>query len=421
MKTFRLAALLFLFVSCVGHHKIGREITSFRTTNNDCRILFKKQNLQYKLALREGKVNQRRKKVVWSKKSITENKKNDGSSMMETSMLHETYTSSVALRNPFDHYQSIDLNDSERSHSIVSNSSEHTTFPQAKEEITRTVQHGELIQLKPTDTKIVVPATFISSGFAFVLITASGLTGLVLLHIFQRKAMQLSHWAKQNPWKTRAAIGAMQIATGICSLWLGSDLYEEGVMIPEYVRLTGMGLLTGSAIFYPTKFHANGFPAFSYMSRKLHDVGLFTAGAILTVYAGNHYAIVVQEENPIQLVSAVSAPAGNVASVRSMKSKISLVKKEFKERLKTYLQDPKKERTRGEKIGLTIVAVLGFVILTVGVAALSCSIACSGNEAAAVAVAVAGAGLIAWGLTAAIRGIYNYPKKEKKTSVQATS
>lgn len=338
--------------------------------------------------------------------------------MTETAMLHETtYTPSVALHNSFDHYQSTDLNDSERSHSNVPSSSEHTIVPQAKDEITRIVQPDE----KPTDTKILAPATFTSSGFAFVLITAAGLTGLALLHIFQRKAVQLSHWAKLNPWKTRAAIGAMQIATGISSLWLGSDLYEEGVMIPEYVRLTGMGLLTGSAIFYPTKFHANGFPAFSYMNRKLHDVGLFTAGAILTVYAGNHYAVVVQAENPVQLVSAISAPAENVASVRFMRSKISLVKKEFKERLKTYLQDPKKERTRGEKIGLTIIAVLGFVILTVGVAALSCSIACSGNEAAAVAVAVAGAGLIAWGLTAAIRGIYNYPKKEKKTSVQASS
>lgn len=421
MKTFRLAALLFLFVSCAGHHKISQEITSFRTSNKECKILFKKQNLQYKLALRDGKVNQRRKKMVWSKKSIAENKKNAGSPMTETPMLHETYKPGLALRNRFDHFRAIGLNDGERSQSIVSNSSEHTTFPEAKEEVTRTVKHEELIEAKPTDTRIVAPATFTSSGFAFVLITASGLTALVLLHIFQRKAMQLSHWAKQNPWKTRAAIGVMQIAAGISSLWLGSNLYEEGIRVPEYVRLTGMGLLTGSAIFYPTKFHANGFPAFSYMSRKLHDVGLLTAGAILTVYAGNHYAIVVQEENPAQLVSAVTAPAGNVASVRFIKSKISLVKKEFKERLKTYLQDPKKERTRGEKIGLTIIAVLGFIILTVGVAALSCNIACSGNEAAAVAVAVAGAGLIAWGLTAAIRGIYNYPKKEKKTSIQASS
>jgi hypothetical protein len=89
--------------------------------------------------------------------------------------------------------------------------------------------------------------------------------------------------------------------------------------------------------------------------------------------------------------------------------------------LKTHFEDPKKSRTQGEKIALTIIVSLGFAFLTAGVAAASCSLSCSGNEAAAVAVLFAGAALIAWGLTTALKSIHRYPTIEKKPKVQPSA
>ena len=68
MKRASFLLLLFLFISLrTSQAQSSNQLTQLR--NHDCKTLFKKQKLQYKIALRDSKLNQRRKKS-----SIPENK-----------------------------------------------------------------------------------------------------------------------------------------------------------------------------------------------------------------------------------------------------------------------------------------------------------------------------------------------------------
>ncbi|HZI24466.1 MAG TPA: hypothetical protein VFD46_05290 [Chryseolinea sp.] len=258
---------------------------------------------------------------------------------------------------------------------------------------------------------------FDASILSLTSIGFSGMTGVALLKLFQTRAQRLSRWAKKHPLKTRFALGIAQAGMGMTSLWLGNYLYESGVMIPEYARFSAAGIFTVAAIFYPTNYFSNGSPAFSYMQRKLHDAALFTAGAMITVYAGNHYSLVVRPTNFVQPATHITTTAENIISVTFAKRNISVVKKQFEARLKKYFEDPK-GKTRGEKIALIIIASVGFAFLTAAVAAVSCNLSCSGNEAAAILVFLAGGALIAWGLTAALRSIHRSPTIEKRSKVE---
>ena len=62
MKRASFLLLLFLLISCGGHRRLSHQISYTQLRNHDCNALFKKQKLQYKIAVREGKLIQRRKK-----------------------------------------------------------------------------------------------------------------------------------------------------------------------------------------------------------------------------------------------------------------------------------------------------------------------------------------------------------------------
>jgi len=267
-------------------------------------------------------------------------------------------------------------------------------------------------------TNQAVLTNFNASSLPLTLVGVAGLMGIALLKLFQSNAQQLSHWAKKNPWKTRGLIGIAQIGMGVSAFSLGNYLYETGTMIPDYARLSAAGMFAVAAIFYPSTYHVNGSPAFSYLRRKSHAAALFATGAMLTIYAGNHFHLTIQPTHAVQIVSSTSAPKQKIFSVKFAEHQISVVKKEFESRLKEHFEDPKNGKTRGEKAALVIIVSLAFAFATVGVAAISCNLSCSGNEAASIAVLIAGAAIIAWGLSASLKKIHRSPTIEKKPKVE---
>src|SRR5687767_8817624 len=68
MKRISSLLLFFLFISCVGQNRTNRQISNSHPKNYDCKTLFKKQKLQYKLAIWEDKVNQRSRKSAMAEK-----------------------------------------------------------------------------------------------------------------------------------------------------------------------------------------------------------------------------------------------------------------------------------------------------------------------------------------------------------------
>jgi pilus assembly protein TadC len=90
--------------------------------------------------------------------------------------------------------------------------------------------------------------------------------------------------------------------------------------------------------------------------------------------------------------------------------------KERKKLLKQQIKAIKKDKTisDGGKIGLIILCALLALVLAYGVAALSCSLSCSGSEGAAVFVAILGLAGIALLTFFLIRGIVRKSRKEKE-------
>lgn len=396
---------LCLLVSCIGQ----RSITMQGTRALDCKILVKKQKVQFRKEMHAAKALHRRKPVGIPKKN---NQPAGGAPQIADTpgMLAApagiTFSSPVAYPSP--------LAQSTPETHIVNNI--FSVHPANKK--TSPAASDLAASLKITGN--IGQVAFEPGAGVCLALGMGGIMGICLLSVFQKQAKGLSHWAKNNPWKARGAIAAAQLTAGAGCLILGNDLYDTGIIVPEYVRLAGAGLLASSAIFYPSKYLTNGAPAFHYLERKFYDAGLFTAGAILMTYAGNHYDITVQQTPPVEAVAYVSAPGAKTGTVAFAKKTVAIVKKEFKQKLNTLLQDPK-EMTRGEKTALTILAVLGSIILTIGVSALSCNLACSGNDAAAVAVLVAGEGLIIWGLVATVRAIHRQRKKITTAEPQSAS
>jgi hypothetical protein len=245
-----------------------------------------------------------------------------------------------------------------------------------------------------------------------------GMMGMFTIAIFQNQAKHLSRWARENKWKARSTLVMLKVGAAAGCLLLGNELYNSSINIPEFVKISSLGVLAFAITFYPSKYFPSGAPAFSFLQRKFYDASIFAAGGIIMLYAGNRYVVTLEPAQEAQTVAYVDLPADKIGGLHKQ---ITIAKKEFKQKLKTFLQDGPKEKTKGTKIALTILAVLAAIALTFGVASLSCSLSCSGSEAAAIFVAVGGVGLIVGGLVATIRSIHNRTTKKRVATVQSAS
>ncbi len=246
----------------------------------------------------------------------------------------------------------------------------------------------------------------------------SSIAGFGIMTLFTKQAKALSRWSKENKFKARSILVLAKMGTCIGCFSLGNELYNLGFVVPDLLRIPTLGVFASALAFYPSKYFASGAPAFGFLERKFYDASIFAAGAIVLLYAGNHLDVSLQSGHQMQTVSHVALPANRF----NLESKlISITKKEFKQQVKIVLQGKPKELTKGDKTALTILAVLAGIALTIGVTALSCSIACSGAEMASVFVFAGGMGLIILGLVATIRAIHRRPTKKRTPAVNSVA
>jgi hypothetical protein len=245
-----------------------------------------------------------------------------------------------------------------------------------------------------------------------------GLLGILSINMFHAQARAMARWSKENKLKARSTLVVLKTATVIGYTLLGAELYNSGYAIPEFVRITSLGALGVALAFYPSRYFPSGAPAFGFIERKVYDASIFTAGAIIMLYAGNRYDVNLQTlQAPSTTVAHITVPRG----IAPQSQEVSIVKREFKQQLKTFAKDPPKAITKGEKIVLTVLLILLGIAVTFGVAALACTIACNGSEIAGFVIGAGGAGVIAWGLTAAIRSVHRRPTKKRAKQVESVT
>lgn len=271
---------------------------------------------------------------------------------------------------------------------------------------------GELMRsspLKDTTESIATGNSFLVDNSAPIMMGASGLFSLLMLSLAQKRSIGFSHWAARHPWAARGLIAGTHVVISLSALTLGHYLYDHQIFISDTVSYTAMSVIAASCLLYPSKNSAFSF-THSYFAQKATDIALFTSGAIMMLYAGNHYQLTQQPAANSEVVYSLTPTNDSEKSIHLVKNK-----KDLKKEKQEQKQEGKKERSTGAKIALTILALGVFTLGLYGVGIWACSLSCSGYEALAAFVLFGGLGGLITLLVVALRGIFSKKRKSKKT------
>jgi hypothetical protein len=394
MKRLSLIMALIVLGSCAGYRTSYLINTNAVNSPDACEIIGQRQKALDRQAKRDAKRNRKTQSYSYTLPATVQPKLTETTT---TIRLEPVMTSANESRDIEEKEFVIEKDVQVLKNPSVQNFS--TTIPQSKKE----AGNNETPQLITRVFK-----KFKEDAQSLIILGLAGLAGMGLLGASKKNSQNISRWGMRNPGLARTAlVGAQSVAT-IGGIALGNQLYTEGVMVPELAYYTTLGVFAGAAAFYPNNWFGKSNPTSSYLRLKMHDAALYTTGAMMAVYAGNHYSVTTSPVEKNQMVYSIPLPG-----VRD--SQVSLTKKDFN----TY-EEPtkqKKQKTRSQQIGATVGVSVGFAFLSVFVAALSCSISCSGNEGAAIALFIGGEGLIIGGLIGIIRSIWDMPKKNKRPVV----
>jgi len=242
---------------------------------------------------------------------------------------------------------------------------------------------------------------------------------------------KISIWAKQNPWKARITIIFSHILLFLLAWFTGTQLYAIGKELPAFFMFLFVLIYLIAAFTYPSKKNKSGTNIpFLYLKQKSSDLLLAAAtfGMVVCLAADNEnvfrfYTTSFANLTSVSIKGKEKSTANEILASLKYRDKSTLtrsekkiLRQEFKKELKLYtiakLSGKKDEAGNAGLIILAIIAALGLLYV---LAALSCSISCSGSEGAAVLVVVLGTAAIVVGLIVVIRAIKRGSKKKQIT------
>ena len=231
---------------------------------------------------------------------------------------------------------------------------------------------------------------------------------------------KLSFWASNNPVKARLFIAFAHILGAVNTIILGVMFYlwDVGTAFWPMFFLGNVFLL--AYVLYPGRKDQNRWFRYSFVRQKVHDFTLvFSAIFTLALFINNFLALPQPTPSPVtgEAMMIVHHNTPEVKTKKNLKAefraKAKKVRKSMRAEFKQLKKDWKKARKdsrEGWKKGLLIaLTVLVALALAWVIAALSCSIACSGNEALALVVLVVGWGGLVYAGFLLIRRILRGP------------
>jgi hypothetical protein len=241
------------------------------------------------------------------------------------------------------------------------------------------------------------------------------------------KFKQLSCWAKEHTWPSRFIIVFSFIIMNVLGIVTGLLLNDLDLVFPGWFIVLSVLTFGIAWLKYPgkkqlaDKIERNRV----YVFRKTCDTVLIGTTFMMFVYFGNRQVTPLNTiVFPASAVNSFPLPKDTTKAYKSPEEFRKSLKDESgkplklterKKLLKQQLKAIKKDKTTSEagKVVLIILCVLLALVLAYGVAALSCSLSCSGSEGAAVVVALLGLTGIILLTFFLIRAILRGSKKEK--------
>jgi len=241
---------------------------------------------------------------------------------------------------------------------------------------------------------------------------------------------KISQWAKNHIWPARIIIVAGILILNGAAILTGLLLKDLHVEIPASFFIVLVFISLMATFCYPAKKYKENFtPQAFYKRQKTNDVILLSAAFCMFVCISNHKNPVETYFQALNAVSASKPTSPKDSTLKNYKSVTAFsasIKDEngkllkWKERKKLLKEQVKaikksKEISDGGKVALIILSVIVALGLVYLVAALACSLSCSGSDAAAVIVGIGGGALVIFLLILAIRAITGKKKKTIKS------
>jgi len=230
---------------------------------------------------------------------------------------------------------------------------------------------------------------------------------------------KISFWAARHAKIALTLAVVIKIILLFLACYTGIALYKQQIILPaNSIYLTTLLILVLVIAIYP--FQKNRSIAISkyYVRQKICDFVLpILSFVVITTMVNNvdtsRFSSVAFGSDIVHTPTAQEILSSGKTKGSFSKKEKRILKKEFFKQLKVYAAAKLRgdEKTSGEawKITLAIIAAVGLSLLLAGIV---CSLACSGADALAVLVGVAGVAVIIWGLTALIKRIKKGPKEK---------
>lgn len=243
-------------------------------------------------------------------------------------------------------------------------------------------------------------------------------------------ALNFSKWAKKYIAASRIIIVFSHVLLTIIAVFLSFMFRDFGISLGSTIQWVLISVYLIALFMYPSKNQkVTGYDKRQfYIRQKTCDLLLISATFMLIVQQGNQ-ALIFQNIPLLNSFSTKTQAAVPVRISNSMKDSSELsnpdinkknspnvLKKDLRKRLKTQLSELVRANgnyTQGEKLGLTILAILGAAALLFLIAMLACNLSCSGAEGAAILIGVVGVGAVAFLFIKLMHSIYRKKEGQK--------
>ncbi len=203
---------------------------------------------------------------------------------------------------------------------------------------------------------------------------------------------RLSYWANEHIWQTWLIFVLLHTILIYGAWFVGTYLYLEGIFFEERL-IDGFALLCLAGLFVHPLISRGRV----YWQRKTADLYLVTVGSLALMMVFNQFTHQTIHQPPVNEYAHTIVLQTNKKKAKFI-HKLEQKTKRIQQRIIKRVERLQAKNPDAGTAGFIVLFVLVAVLLFFAVAILSCSLSCSGNEAAGVAVFVFGTLLIIAGL-----------------------
>ncbi|MEO5582200.1 MAG: hypothetical protein ABIR66_05885 [Saprospiraceae bacterium] len=225
----------------------------------------------------------------------------------------------------------------------------------------------------------------------------------------------ISRWAAKHTLQSRIIIVLGHVLLVLLAISFGLETSMIDIKISSWMT-KGLGnLFFISYILYPWFKTDHGFFKYSYRRQKAHDFILVLSYFLSIVCGLNQLIAAVPSESEYMVEARFIVYHHNPGKDASKgtaldyKTKIKAFKKQLRVELLRLKRTLKAKNDKGGVVIIKILLVLLSVVLALGlmyvIAALSCSVACSGSEGIAWVIIIVGWSAAIWLLIVALKAI----------------